>query len=214
MKSTLEISGPRLAENFRAVESVAGAGAAVLAVVKADAYGHGARLCAPVLESAGARWLGVGDAEEGAVVRRALGHAETRLLVMCGMELHDAGAMLAQGLTPVVCQMRPPVPLPSPPLLPSSPPPSLPPPPLSSPLSRPEEDEEAPLSTMSARAAAHWRSNSDSSSSRPASGRDSTAPISARVSRASAHLLTRTRSISYWVHRRFHCESALRASPD
>ena len=60
MPTTLYISGSRLAENFRAVENVAGADATVLAVVKADAYGHGAALCAPVLAAAGARWMGVG----------------------------------------------------------------------------------------------------------------------------------------------------------
>ena len=106
MKTTLEISGSRLAENFRAVESVAGADATVLAVVKADAYGHGAALCTPVLVEAGARWLGVSDAEEGVALRGALGQVAdagaTRVLVMCGMEPRDAGAMLANGLTPVV----------------------------------------------------------------------------------------------------------------
>jgi alanine racemase len=91
-----------LVENLRAAHSVAGAGAEVLAVIKADAYGHGAAVCAPVLVGGGAKWLGVNDVEEGARVRAVLGEGSTRLLVMCGMELADAGAMVAHGLTPVV----------------------------------------------------------------------------------------------------------------
>ncbi len=102
MKTTLEISGSRLQENLRAVSLVAGADATVLAVVKADAYGHGAALCAPVLVEAGAGWLGVSDAEEGASVRQALGSDDARVLVMCGMEAGDADAMVRHGLTPVV----------------------------------------------------------------------------------------------------------------
>jgi alanine racemase len=102
LKSWVKISGVRLAENLRAVQSVAGAGVEVLAVVKANAYGHGATVCAPALVAAGARWLGVSDMEEGARVRETLGESSTRLLVMCGMEQGDASAMAQHGLTPVV----------------------------------------------------------------------------------------------------------------
>ena len=102
LKSWVEISGARLAENFRAVRSVAGAGVEVLAVIKADAYGHGAAICAPVLVEAGAKWLGVSDLEEGVAQRELMPHSGVRLLVMCGMEAGDAVGMVAHGLTPVV----------------------------------------------------------------------------------------------------------------
>jgi len=102
LKSWVEISSARLAENFRAVQAVAGAGVETLAVIKANAYGHGALVCAPVLVDAGAQWLGVSDVEEGAAVREAFPHSGTRVLVMCGMELGDAAKMVAHGLTPVV----------------------------------------------------------------------------------------------------------------
>ncbi len=101
MKSTLNISRSALQTNFRAVQSVVGDDVEVLAVVKADAYGHGAALCAPVLAEAGAKWFGVSDVEEGAIVRAAVG-AGARILVMCGIEFGDAAAMLAHDLTPVV----------------------------------------------------------------------------------------------------------------
>ena len=102
MKSWVEVSSARLAENFRAIRAVAGSSVETLAVIKADAYGHNAAICAPVLVEAGARWLGVGDVEEGAAVRAVLAHGGVRLLVMGGMEIADAPAIVAHGLTPVV----------------------------------------------------------------------------------------------------------------
>lgn len=102
MKSWVEISSARLAENFRTVQTVTGDEVEVLPVIKADAYGHGATICAPVLVEAGAKWLGVDDVAEGAAIREASPHSGTRLLVMCGMELADAPAIVTHGLTPVV----------------------------------------------------------------------------------------------------------------
>ena len=102
MKNWVEISGTRLVENFRATRVVAGADVETLAVIKADGYGHDAMLCASVLTKAGARWLGVTDVEEGAKVRAALGEGGTRIMVMSGVELGDAPALISHGLTPVV----------------------------------------------------------------------------------------------------------------
>jgi alanine racemase len=50
---------------------LAGTGTRVMAVVKADAYGHGAVGVARALEDAGVDWLGVALLEEGAEIRRA-----------------------------------------------------------------------------------------------------------------------------------------------
>lgn len=102
MKNWVEISGTRLAENFRATRTAAGSEVEILAVIKADGYGHDAMLCAPVLTKAGARWLGVTDVEEGAKVRAALGEGGTRIMVMSGLELADAPALISHGVTPVV----------------------------------------------------------------------------------------------------------------
>ena len=74
-----------LQANFRAIQqflgaSGAGAGAAlrtngsgpgIIAVVKANAYGHGAERVALALEQAGASVLACADIEEGIVLRRA-----------------------------------------------------------------------------------------------------------------------------------------------
>jgi alanine racemase len=102
MKSWIEISKERLVANLRAVQAVAGEAVEVLAVVKANGYGHDAAVVAQALVEGGARWLGVTDVEEGARLRRSLTPAGTRLLVMSGMEPADAEEIVAQGLTPVV----------------------------------------------------------------------------------------------------------------
>ncbi|HEV2578028.1 MAG TPA: alanine racemase [Acidobacteriaceae bacterium] len=116
MKSWIEISESRLRSNLSAIRAAAGEGANVLAVIKADAYGHGAELIAPVLVDAGVTWLGVADADEGACIRRVLGRRDAHILVMCGIstpanrerspgapvEPGDADCIVDKRLTPVV----------------------------------------------------------------------------------------------------------------
>jgi alanine racemase len=105
VNSWIEISEERLAGNYRAVRAVVGAETDVLAVVKANAYGHGAERCAVTLAQAGARWFGVADASEGARVRKALdaaGFGDAEILVMCGLMQADVEAIAEHGLTPVV----------------------------------------------------------------------------------------------------------------
>lgn len=66
-----EISLAALRHNLALLRSRLAAGVRLLAVVKADAYGHGARLVAPVLERAGVDWFGVATWEEAAELRAA-----------------------------------------------------------------------------------------------------------------------------------------------
>ena len=112
MKSWIEISEQRLAANYRAAHSIltreAGPDAALLAVVKANAYGHSAAVCAPVLARAGAPWLGVTDATEGATVRAVMAAdgiplpLQPQILVMCGHLPEEAPQIVRHALTPVV----------------------------------------------------------------------------------------------------------------
>jgi alanine racemase len=112
VKSWVEIAEQRLATNYRLLSAAAGAETGVLAVVKANAYGHGADLCAPVLARAGAQWLGVADAAEGSAVRHALTAAGIenarlpRILTMCGELGDDVASLLQHALTPVVWRRR------------------------------------------------------------------------------------------------------------
>ena len=104
MNSWVELSAERLAANYRVLADAAGPGVAVLAVIKANGYGHGASLCAPVLARAGAAWLGVTDVAEGAAVVVSLREVEPRprILVMSGLLPENAWAIVAYKLTPVV----------------------------------------------------------------------------------------------------------------
>ncbi len=95
-----EISRSRLIENFAGLQAAAAPYGNLLAVVKADAYGHGVTLCAPWLVAAGANWLGVTSVEEGVAVRRVCPAA--RILVMCGIWPGEEDALLDHALVPTV----------------------------------------------------------------------------------------------------------------
>jgi alanine racemase len=95
-----EVSRQRLLANFEKLRQAAGTGADLMAVVKANAYGHNVLTCAPLLANAGAQWLGVTGAEEGAAVRAVC--PQPRILLMSGIFAGEADAVIDQGLTPVV----------------------------------------------------------------------------------------------------------------
>lgn len=97
----VEISRHRLLSNYRYLRTLAGDSADLLAVVKADAYGHGLAHCAPPLVDAGAEWLGVTSVEEGIRARAACG-ASPRILVISGLWQGQAKAAIEHRLTPVV----------------------------------------------------------------------------------------------------------------
>src|SRR5215813_3822172 len=66
-----EISLPALKHNYLTIRNHLRAPARLMAVVKANAYGHGAVECARALESIDADWFGVALVEEGIELRRA-----------------------------------------------------------------------------------------------------------------------------------------------
>jgi alanine racemase len=74
--------------------------AGVLAVVKADAYGHGAVPVAQAALDAGAAWLGVALVEEGVALREA--GIDAPVLVLSEPAPGAADAVVAHRLTPVV----------------------------------------------------------------------------------------------------------------
>src|SRR5215510_14442983 len=72
----------------------------IIAVVKANAYGHGAPQVAKALEAAGADLLACADIEEGAVLRRAGITAE--ILVFGAMSVSDLDGLFDCKLTPTI----------------------------------------------------------------------------------------------------------------
>lgn len=66
-----EIDLDILKRNYQAIAGQLSSGCQVMAIVKADAYGHGAVHAAKTLVEAGAAWLGVSNLEEAIQLRRA-----------------------------------------------------------------------------------------------------------------------------------------------
>jgi len=99
-RSYVEISRSRLAANYRAVRDAVAPGSDVMAVVKANAYGHGAAEVARVVCAEGAKWLAVSSVEEGVALRNA--GITCRILVMAGVMAWERAALREFRLTPVV----------------------------------------------------------------------------------------------------------------
>ncbi len=97
---TLHIDLDALAANWRALAALA-PGAETAAVVKADGYGLGAGRVARRLAEAGARSFFVAVAEEGVILRRALGPGPV-IAVFSGHMAGDAGAIREADLTPML----------------------------------------------------------------------------------------------------------------
>lgn len=95
-----EIDLDAVRANVRAIVACA-APAAVMAVVKADGYGHGSMSVARAALEAGATWLGVALVEEGVVLRDA--GIDAPILVLSEPPAPAARSVLEHGLTPVVC---------------------------------------------------------------------------------------------------------------
>ena len=76
----VEISTRAFEDNFRFLSTLAGPHVELLAIVKADAYGHALAFCAPAAVRAGAGWLGVTSVEEGIEARRLC--PDARILVI------------------------------------------------------------------------------------------------------------------------------------
>ena len=69
-RTWVDISLDAIDYNFRKIKAHVGK-AMVMAVVKADAYGHGDRMTAPFLEEAGADWFGVSNLGEALGIRES-----------------------------------------------------------------------------------------------------------------------------------------------
>ena len=95
-----EVSLGALRQNFRTVVKHAGAGVTVCAVVKADAYGHGAVECSRALQAEGAKWLGVTSLDEAIPLRDA--GIESRILLMTGFWRGEESEIVRLRLTPTV----------------------------------------------------------------------------------------------------------------
>ena len=95
-----EVSLTSLRQNFRTVQKHVGAAVTVCAVVKADAYGHGAVECSRALEAEGAKWLGVTSLDEAIPLREA--GIRASILLMTGFWRGEESEIIRLRLTPTV----------------------------------------------------------------------------------------------------------------
>lgn len=93
-----------LEHNYHELRSFIDPGTAMMAVVKANAYGHGASEVAGTLEALGCEFFGVAIIEEGARLRQS--GIKRPIVVLGGMFPDQAEGVLEYGLTPVVFDME------------------------------------------------------------------------------------------------------------
>lgn len=102
-RSWAEVDLDALGANLAALRRLAPRGR-VLAVVKADAYGHGARIVAPAASAAGAAMVGVGDSTEALELRRE--GVSGPIVVLGTLVTSEIPAIVAAGIVPVVHSQR------------------------------------------------------------------------------------------------------------
>jgi alanine racemase len=95
-----EVSRGKLARNYRRLHDLSRADAEMMAVIKANAYGHGLAECARVLAAEGVCWFGVTCVEEAVTLRDVL--TDARILALSGVWPGEAEHIIAHKLTPVV----------------------------------------------------------------------------------------------------------------
>lgn len=92
-----------LRHNYRVLAERADT-ATIMAVVKADAYGHGLHLIAPALLAEGCRCFAVTDADEGVLLRNLVG-AETDIILLSGVfDAADAELCQEHALIPTLIE--------------------------------------------------------------------------------------------------------------
>ena len=100
----VEINLDNLAFNYHSVKKFVGENLGFMAIVKADAYGHGAVCCAKRLEAEGIDWFGVALPEEGLELREK--GIVTPILCLGSFWAGQEKWLLENDLTPVVYQIE------------------------------------------------------------------------------------------------------------
>ena len=93
----IEVDLNAIENNYRAVRGICGDGVAIVAIIKANAYGHGAVEVAKTLSNAGAQYLAVTRLEEALPIREAGVLAPLMLLAPALPD--EVPEAVAQGLT-------------------------------------------------------------------------------------------------------------------
>jgi alanine racemase len=95
----VEISLPKLRRNYQRVRELAGT-RMTMAVIKADAYGHGAVPVSKCLAECGVDWFGVATVEEALELRAA--GIDRPILLLGGLYMSDPAHLIEYNLTPSI----------------------------------------------------------------------------------------------------------------
>jgi alanine racemase len=96
----IKINCTALKNNYTYIQKRAGAGIPVMAMVKADAYGHGMVMAAKAFERAGCATFGVAELREAVLLRQAGIRGD--IYVTIGFAKEDAGLIFQYELIPVI----------------------------------------------------------------------------------------------------------------
>ncbi|GAH73118.1 unnamed protein product, partial [marine sediment metagenome] len=100
----LEINLDAIAHNVKKIRQIVGKNTQIIAVVKANAYGHGAIEVSETLLKNGVTMLGVGVIEEGIVLREAGIKAP---ILICGLTTNEQlESLVMYDLTATVCDLK------------------------------------------------------------------------------------------------------------
>lgn len=94
----------RLRANAALIKSKLSGGCRMMAVIKADAYGHGAALSARALEEAGVDWFGVSNLDEAIELRRADCHKP--ILIISYTPASQAAVLAEYHITQTVLSLQ------------------------------------------------------------------------------------------------------------
>ncbi len=104
-RAWIEIDLAALSYNVRQLKSLLSSATALMAVVKADAYGHGAVTVAQTVLQAGASWLGVATVPEGIELRQA--GIKTPILILGATHTPEQlQAIVHWQLQPTLCDAK------------------------------------------------------------------------------------------------------------
>lgn len=104
MLNWVEVNQRALANNIRALREVVGAETRIMAVVKANAYGHGLIRAAEIFVQHGADWLAVAMLSEAVQLRKA--GIRTPILIMGYIEDDGLYELIDQQITPSIFDME------------------------------------------------------------------------------------------------------------
>ena len=99
-----EIDLQAFRHNFQNLRNYLDSQTKIMAVVKADAYGHGAVPCARVAVASGADYLGAGVIEEGIEFRES-GIVDTPILILGGIFLDEVEDLVRHDLATILCTL-------------------------------------------------------------------------------------------------------------